>query len=127
MASLNRVLIIGNLGSDPEMRFMPNGNPVCSIRVATNRYFTTPEGDKKEEVEWFTIVTFSKLAENCNQYLQKGSRIYAEGRLHTRHWEKDGQDHYRTEVIANQVIFLDKKSNQAPVEDNDIEPEDIPF
>jgi single-strand DNA-binding protein len=135
MASLNRVMIIGNLGSEPEMRFTPNGNPVTSFRVATNRTFNTPEGERKEETEWFTVVTWSRLADNCNQFLTKGQRIYAEGRLHTRTWEsQDGQKHSRSEIIANRVIFLDRKG-AAPLPDErieesdaaEIEPHDIPF
>lgn len=135
MASLNKVMIIGNLGGEPEMRFTPNGNPVTSFRVATNRTFVTPEGERKEETEWFTIVTWSRLAENCNQFLTKGQRVYAEGRLHTRMWEgQDGMKHSRAEVIANKVIFLDRKG-AAPVPEDKIEeseaaelsPQDIPF
>ncbi|MBM2831289.1 MAG: ssb [Dehalococcoidia bacterium] len=110
MAYLNRVMIIGNVGTDPEMRFTPNGNPVTSFSVATNRTYNTPEGVKKEETEWFSVVTWNKLAENCNQFLGKGRRVYVEGRLRTRSWEgQDGQKHYRTEVIANQVLFLDRE------------------
>lgn len=135
MASLNRVMIIGNLGSDPEMRFTPNGNPVTSFRVATNRTYNTPEGERKEETEWFTIVTWSRLAENCNQFLTKGQRIYAEGRIRTRMWETpDGQKHSKAEVIANRVIFLDRKGginlSDSRVDDgeiSEIEPHDIPF
>lgn len=135
MASLNKVMIIGNLGGEPEMRFTPNGNPVTSFHVATNRTFVTPEGERKEETEWFTVVTWSRLAENCNQFLTKGQRVYAEGRLHTRTWDaQDGQKHSRTEVIANRVIFLDRKG-AAPLPDErideaesvEIEPHDIPF
>lgn len=135
MASLNKVMIIGNLGSEPEMRFTPNGNPVTSFQVATNRTFVTPEGERKEETEWFTIVTWSRLAENCNQFLTKGRLVYAEGRLHTRIWEsQDGQKHSRAEVIANKVIFLDRKG-AAPLPEEKLEesetaelsPHDIPF
>lgn len=135
MASLNKVLIIGNLGSEPEMRFAPNGNPVTSFRVATNRIYTSPEGERKEETEWFTIVAWGKLAEQCNQFLNKGRLVYAEGRLHTRTWDgQDGQKHYRTEIIANRVTFLDRqapaslsgeKSDEAGV--GELEPDDIPF
>ena len=144
MASLNKVMIIGNVGSDPEMRFTPNGNPVTSFRVATNRVYTTPEGERKEETEWFTVVTWSRLAENCNQFLTKGQRVYAEGRLHTQLWEsQDGQRHSRAELIANRVIFLDKRPAaplpeekveeplpEEKVEESDtgeLEPQDIPF
>jgi single-strand DNA-binding protein len=115
MVSLNKVMLIGNLGSDPEMRFTPNGNPVTTFRVATNRVFTTPGGERREETEWFSVVTWGKLAEQCNQSLVKGRLIYAEGRLKTRSWEgQDGQKRYRTEVVANRVTFLDRQGG-APV------------
>jgi len=135
MASLNKVMIIGNLGSEPEMRFTPNGNPVTSFRVATNRVFTTPDGERKEETEWFTIVAWGKLAEQCNQFLNRGRLVYAEGRLHTRTWEgPDGQKRNRTEVIARRVTFLDRQASAALPEDKkdeggviDTEPEDFPF
>ncbi len=135
MASLNKVMSIGNLGSEPEMRFTPNGNPVTSFRVATNRVFTNPEGERKEETEWFTIVAWGKLAEQCNQFLGRGRLVYAEGRLHTRSWEgQDGQKRYRTEVIANRVTFLDRQA-VAPLEEQrveevsgaELEPDDFPF
>ncbi len=110
MVSLNKVMLIGNLGSDPEMRFTPNGNPVTSFRVAANRVYTTSEGERKEETEWFSVVVWGKLAEQCNQFLTKGRLVYAEGRLSTRSWEgQDGQKRYRTEVVANQVSFLDRQ------------------
>jgi len=135
MASLNKVMIIGNLGSEPEMRFTPNGNPVTSFRVATNRVFNTPEGERREETEWFTVVTWGRLAEQCNQFLSKGRLVYAEGRLHTRTWEsQDGQKHSRTEIIANRVTFLDRQA-AAPLPEEkvdeasggDWEPEEITF
>jgi len=110
MASLNKVMIIGNIGSEPEMRFAPNGNPVTSFRVATNRVYTTAEGERKEETEWFNVVAWNRLAERCNQFLSKGRLVYAEGRLHTRTWQsQDGQRHYRSEVVANRVLFLDRR------------------
>jgi single-strand DNA-binding protein len=134
MASLNKVMIIGNLGSEPEMRFTPNGKPVTSFRVATNRVFTTPEGERKEETEWFTVVCWNKLAEQCNQFLAKGRLVYAEGRLRTRGWEDpEGHKHYRTEVIANRVTFLDKQAAVLPEDrmeepgTGEMEPDDIPF
>ncbi len=145
MASLNKVMIIGNLGSDPEMRFTPNGNPVTSLRVATSRVYTTAEGERKQETEWFTVVAWSKLAEQCNQFLAKGRLVYAEGRLRTHTWEsQDGQKHYRTEIIANRVTFLDRQASAALPEEKveeekveeekveeaevgELEPEDIPF
>lgn len=110
MPSLNKVMIIGNLGAEPEMRFTPAGKAVTSLRVATNHVYTTPEGERKQETEWFTVVAWNKLAEQCNQNLTKGQLVYAEGRLRTRSWDgQDGQKHYRTEIIANRVIFLGKK------------------
>ena len=135
MASLNKVMIIGNLGSEPEMRFTPNGNPVTSFRVATNRVYTTAEGERRQETEWFTIVCWNKLAEQCNQFLNKGRLVYAEGRLRTHAWDgTDGQRHYRTEIIANRVTFLDRQvATPLPEEGIDeagtgeLEPEDIPF
>jgi len=135
MANLNKVMIIGNVGSDPEMRFTPNGNPVTSFRVATNRVYTTPEGERKQETDWFTVVTWNKLAEQCNQFLSKGRLVYVEGRLHNRSWEgQDGQKRFRTEVIANRVTFLDRQSSAAIGDEKaeepdtvEIEPDDIPF
>lgn len=130
-SSLNKVMLIGNLGSDPEMRFTPSGSPVTTFRIAVNRVYNTPEGERKEETEWFSIVTWSRLAETCNQYLTKGQKVYCEGRLHTRSWDgQDGQKHYRTEIIANQVIFLDRKApamSSEDVETGEIEPQDLPF
>ncbi|MCX6010751.1 MAG: single-stranded DNA-binding protein [Chloroflexi bacterium] len=137
MLTLNKVMIIGNVGTEPEMRFTPNGNPVTSFRVATNRVYTTPEGERRQETEWFTVVAWNRLAENCNQYLTKGQRVYAEGRLHTRSWEgQDGQQRSRSEIVANRVLFLDRQA-MAPVsgeggeEAGPSEPEptveDVPF
>ena len=135
MAYLNKVLIIGNVGTDPEMRFTPRGSPVTSFSVATNRMFNTAEGEKKDETEWFSVVTWNKLAETCNQFLGKGRRVYVEGRLHTRSWEgQDGQKRYRTEVRANTVLFLDKGTT-APLPGEggpegaaeDAPPDEVPF
>ena len=137
MPSLNKVTIIGNVGSEPEMRFTPNGRPVTSFTVATNWVYTTPEGERKQETEWFNIVAWNRLAEQCNQYLGKGRLVYAEGRIHTRNWEgQDGQQHSRIEVIANRVIFLDRKASGSFSEDRgtedsggggELEPDDITF
>ncbi|MFQ6111664.1 MAG: single-stranded DNA-binding protein, partial [Nitrospinota bacterium] len=110
MVGLNKVMIIGNLGTDPEMRFTPNGNPVTSFRLATSRNFTTAEGERRQETEWFDVVTWNKLAETCNQFLAKGRRAYVEGRLRTRTWEgQDGQRRSRIEIVANRVLFLDRQ------------------
>ncbi len=118
MAGLNKVMIIGNLGTDPEMRYTANGNAVTTFRVACTRSFSGPDGERKEETEWFTVVTWNKLAETCSQYLQKGRRAYIEGRLQTRSWEgPDGQRKYRTEVIAQTVLFLDRAQGAPLSED----------
>ncbi len=133
MVSLNKVMVIGNLGSEPEMRFTPNGNPVTSFRVATNWTYTTPDGERKQETEWFTVVAWNRLAEQCNQFLAKGRLVYAEGRVRTRTWEdQDGQKHSRPEIIANRVIFLDRRGTAPLPEErgeeagvSDEEPEDV--
>jgi len=135
MPSLNKLIIIGNVGGEPEMRFTPNGKPVTSFRVATNWVSTTPEGERKQETEWFNIVAWNKLAEQCNQFLAKGKLVYVEGRIHTRTWEdQEGQPRSRSEVIANKVVFLDRRG-VAPLAEGkgeesaagDLEPDDIPF
>ncbi len=133
MASLNKVMIIGNLGGDPEMRFTPNGNPVTSFRIAATQVYTTAGGDRKQDTEWFTVVTWNKLAETCNQFLAKGRQAYVEGRLQTRSWEgQDGQKRSRVEIVANKVLFLDRQST-APLDEEKIpqmgeqEVDDLPF
>lgn len=132
MANLNKVMIIGNVGTDPEMRFTPNGNPVTTFRIATSRTFTTPEGERKQETEWFTVVTWKKLAESCNQFLTKGKRAYVEGRLRTSAWEgQDGQKRSRVEIVADRVLFLDRQAvaplSEEAKADEEIVAEDLPF
>lgn len=144
MVSVNRIIIIGNLGSEPEMRFTPNGKPVTSFSVATNRRYTTADGERREETEWFTVVTWGRLAEQCNQFLTKGRLVYVEGRLRTHSWEgQDGQRRTRNEIVADRVSFLDRQSTAPLPEDraassqsddrvmeggaDEIDPEDIPF
>ena len=131
MADLNKVMIIGRLGTDPEMRYTANGNAVTSFRVATNFVSTTPDGERREETEWFPVVAWRNLAEQCSQYLQKGRRVYVEGRLRTRSWETpDGQRRFRTEVIANRVLFLDRAPGAPLPEEKEpetVEAEDLPF
>jgi single-strand DNA-binding protein len=136
MVSVNRATIIGNLGSEPEMRFTPSGRPVTSFNVATNWRYTTSDGQKKEETDWFTVVAWGKLAEQCNQFLTKGRLVYVEGRLRLRTWEgQDGQKRARNEIVADRVKFLDRQAAAAmgaePKSDEgepgEIQPEDIPF
>ena len=134
MASLNKVMIIGNVGGEPEMRFTPDGKPVTSFRVATNRVYTAQDGERKQETEWFSVVAWSKLAEQCNQFLGKGRLVYVEGRLRTRSWDdQSGQRRYRTEVIAERVNFLDKRDSSmsedrsGQVAGDEAQDDDIPF
>ena len=131
MESLNMIMVIGNLGTDPEMRFTPSGSPVTSFRLATTRTYTPPDGERRQETEWFTVVAWNKLAETCNQFLAKGRRAYVEGRLRTHTWEgQDGQSRVRNEILANRVIFLDRPA-VAPLPEEggeeEIEPDELPF
>lgn len=108
---LNKVLIIGRLGQDPEMRYTPSGRPLTKFQLAANRSWTTADGEKKSETEWFNIVAWGKLAEICNQYLKKGQLVYVEGRLHTRRWQDDdGSNHSSVEVITQEMIMLDGRA-----------------
>ncbi|MGM3275304.1 single-stranded DNA-binding protein [Ralstonia sp. 24A2] len=107
MASVNKVIIVGNLGADPETRYMPSGDAVTNIRVATtDRYKDKASGEMKEATEWHRIAFFGRLAEIAGEYLKKGSSVYIEGRLKTRQWEKDGQKQYSTEIVADQMQML---------------------
>lgn len=107
MASVNKVIIVGNLGADPETRYMPSGDAVTNIRVATtDRYKDKASGEMKEATEWHRIAFFGRLAEIAGEYLKKGSQVYVEGRLKTRQWEKDGQKQYSTEIVAEQMQML---------------------
>ena len=109
MAGLNKIMVIGNVGTDPEMRYTPSGSPVTSFRLATSRRYNTQDGERREETEWFTIVAWSQLAEQVNQYLSKGRRAYVEGRLHSHSFQgNDGQMRFRNEIIADRVLFLDR-------------------
>jgi single-strand DNA-binding protein len=135
MAGLNKVMIIGNLGADPEMRYTADGTALTNFRVAASRTYSGADGERKEETEWFSVVTWRKLAEQCSQFLQKGRRVYVEGRLQTRSWDTpEGERKYRTEVIADRVLFLDR-AGEMPLPEHrdaipaggDVEPEDIPF
>ncbi len=108
MASVNKVTLIGNLGRDPEMRYMPNGDAVCNVTIATSETWKDKStGEKKEATEWHRVVFFRKLAEIAGQYLRKGSSVYVEGKLTTRKWQdKDGQDRYTTEIVADEMKML---------------------
>ena len=111
MASLNKVMIIGNLGRDPEMRFTANGQALATFSVACNRRYTTRDGEQRDETEWVRVVCWARQAEIAGQYLHKGSQVYVEGRLQTRTWEdQQGQTRYMTEVVAQSFQFLGSRS-----------------
>ncbi len=108
--SLNKVMILGRLGQDPELKYTPGGAAVCNFSVATSESWTDKSGQKQEKTEWHRIVVWGKLAELCNQYLGKGRQAFIEGKLQTRSWDdKEGQKRYTTEIMANTVQFLDSK------------------
>ncbi|HUY60617.1 MAG TPA: single-stranded DNA-binding protein [Candidatus Dormibacteraeota bacterium] len=150
--SLNRVMLIGRLTADPEMKYLPSGQPVTQLRMATNRYGTSSDGERREFTDYHDVVVWNigqrKLAELAGQYLHKGSLFYVEGRLQTRSWEgQDGQKRYRTEVNAQDIQFLEargagaegdegssQRSAPLPVPGGgsaepagDVDPDDIPF
>ena len=128
---LNKVMIIGRLGRDPEMRYTPSGRPVTTFSIATSRSWNTSEGNRRTETEWFNVVAWSNLAEICKQHLTKGRLVYIEGRLQTRQWDdQDGNKHTSTEIVANEMIILDdRKETGQPgyEEDADVDEEEFPF
>jgi single-strand DNA-binding protein len=127
--SLNKILLIGNLGSDPEIRYTRSGKPAAQFSLATNLRYKT-EGELREETEWFRVVAFGRLAEICGEYLKKGKPVFIEGRIRTRNWtDGGGQKHYRTEVVAEGMRLIGKgngpngnKGVQEPEQDQDQEP-----
>jgi single-strand DNA-binding protein len=106
MASVNKVILVGNLGRDPEVRYMPNGEAVANFSIATTENWKDKSGAKQEKTEWHNIVMYRRLAEIAGEYLKKGRPVYIEGRLQTRKWEKDGVTRYTTEIIADQMQML---------------------
>jgi single-strand DNA-binding protein len=116
---LNKVLIIGSVGREPEMRYTPSGRPVTSFSVAVSRAWTTADGERREEIEWFNVVAWGDLAEICKSQLTKDQQVYLEGRIQTRGWEDaDGKKHFRTEVVASEMIVLGDRG-PAYVDDED--------
>ena len=140
MASVNKVILIGNLGADPELRYTSGGSAVTELRLATSRRWTGKDGTPQEDTQWHRVVVWGKQAENCKEYLAKGRQVYVEGRLQTRQWEdRDGNKRYTTEVVAEQVQFLGgggggrgaSAAGPPPPDDRDAPPQmsddDIPF
>ena len=148
MGSVNKVILVGNLGADPELKYTPSSRPLCNLRIATTDVFKDKSGQRQERTEWHRVTVWGDQAENCNKYLSKGRSVYVEGRLQTRSWEgQDGQKRKTTEVNATEIQFLEPRSQSQPqaaaaepVEtavaaapghheepSRDVDPEDIPF
>jgi single-strand DNA-binding protein len=106
MGSVNKVILIGNLGADPELKYTPTSRPLCNLRVATTDVYKDKGGQRQEKTEWHRVTVWGDQAENCSKYLAKGRSVYIEGRLQTRSYDKDGQKHYATDVVADRVVFL---------------------
>ncbi|MGD0835753.1 MAG: single-stranded DNA-binding protein [Polyangia bacterium] len=107
MGSVNKVILVGNLGADPELKYTPSNRPVCNLSVATNEVWKDKTGQKQEKTEWHRVNVWGEQAEHCSKYLAKGRSVYVEGRLQTRSWDdKDGKKRYSTEVVAERVVFL---------------------
>lgn len=133
---VNKVIIVGRLGRDPEVRYTQDGRAVANFNVATSEQWKDRDsGEKKEKTEWHRVVAFGRLGEICGEYLAKGRLVYVEGKLQTRSWEKDGVTRYTTEIVASNMQILEAKSSDAsggaiisdePIQDIDI-PDDIPF
>lgn len=114
MSSVNKAIIIGRLGRDPEIKYTSNGNAVCNLSIATSEKWKDKGGEMQEKTEWHRVTVWGKTAENCAQYLAKGRMAYVEGRIETRKWQgKDGSDRYTTEIVASQVTFLGGRSGQS--------------
>lgn len=113
MSGVNKVIIVGRLGKDPEMKTISQGRTVTNLTVATSENWTDKSGQKQERTEWHRIVTWDKQAENCAKYLSKGSQVYVEGRLQTRSWEDNGVKKYATDIVASTVQFLSTNSNKS--------------
>ncbi|MBN1230371.1 MAG: single-stranded DNA-binding protein [Anaerolineales bacterium] len=125
---LNKVMIIGHLGRDPEMRYTPSGRPVTTFRVATNRTWNTTDGERKTETEWFSIVAWGGLAEICKEHLTKGQQVYVEGRLQTRSWDDEsGNKRSSVEIVAKEMVMLGdrrKREDDSFVSDEDVDAEE---
>jgi len=123
MDGLNKIMVIGNVGTDPEMRYTPSGNPVTSFRIAVSRSYTAQDKERKQETEWFTVISWNQLAEQVNEYLIKGRRAYVEGRFksHSFDGHADGQIRHRNEIVANRVLFLDRPHDLDTTEEPHIE------
>ena len=117
---INKVILVGNLGRDPEKRYLPSGGAVTNVSLATSRSWKDRDsGEQKEKTEWHRVVFFNRLGEIAGEYLKRGSKVYVEGELRTREWEKEGQKHFTTEIVANEMQMLDSKGGNSDLEKND--------
>lgn len=139
---INKVILVGNLGRDPETRYLPSGGAVTNVSLATSRSWKDRDsGEQKEKTEWHRVVFFNRLGEIAGEYLKRGSKVYVEGELRTREWEKEGQKHFTTEIVANEMQMLDSKGGNSDYENknnssvaapsslssSDMVDDDIPF
>ena len=137
---INKVILVGNLGRDPETRYLPSGGAVTNVSLATSRSWKDRDsGEQREKTEWHRVVFFNRLGEIAGEYLKRGSKVYVEGELRTREWEKEGQKHFTTEIVANEMQMLDSKGGNSDYEKNndssvaaslsssDMVDDDIPF
>jgi single-strand DNA-binding protein len=136
MSGINKVILVGNLGRDPETRYLPSGAAVTNVTIATSETWKDKDtGEKKERTEWHRVVFFGKLAEIAGEYLKKGSKVYVEGSLQTREWEKEGQKHYSTEIKAREMQMLDSRqqggtntgASAGALPADDFQDDDLPF
>jgi single-strand DNA-binding protein len=132
MAGVNRVILVGNLGADPEMRYTPNGTAVCKFRMATTERFTDRQGNRQERTEWHRVTAWGKLAEICGQYLAKGRMVYVEGRLRSDTWEQEGVKRFSYEIVADNLTMLGPGREREPEAaftppEGGVPEDDIPF
>jgi single-strand DNA-binding protein len=113
MGSVNKVILIGNLGTDPELKYTPSNRPLCNLSIATNEVFKDKSGQRQERTEWHRVTVWGEQAEHCSKYLNKGRSVYVEGRLQTRSWDdKEGKKRYSTDIVADRVVFLGGASGE---------------
>lgn len=128
MAGINKVILIGHLGADPELRYTPSGTPVANFRVATTERWVNKQGERSENTEWHRVVAWGKLGEFCGQYLSKGKQVYIEGKLRTRSWEgRDGNKRWTTEIVAQKLQLLGRPEATTAATEETVPPEEVPF
>jgi len=120
---LNKIMVIGNLGTDPDMKYTPNGNAITTFRLAVSRSYTDSSGERQQDTEWFSVTAWNKLAESTNQYLSKGQKVYVEGRIKSNTWTAaDGTTRFNNEIVASQVLFLDRSGDKSEDDKSEDDP-----